>query len=135
MPQITIISDEVRTVEADATDGRVLLDRDQLPAALGWTLKPEGLCRDGVCLAVADVDAMSVDGKLDLASVAAALKLPSVVDGPAGLAAVALPAERRLQALDELRAPAFTLADLDGRPHPLEEWQDRKKLLVAFATW
>jgi hypothetical protein len=135
MPQVTVISDEVRTVEAVASDGRVLLDRDRLPDALGWTLKPEGLCRDGVCVAVADVAAISVDEKLDLASVAAALNLPSVVDAPAGLAAVALPAERRLQAIDQLRAPAFTLADLDGRPHRLGEWRDRKKLLVAFATW
>jgi hypothetical protein len=32
-------------------------------------------------------------------------------------------------------APSFELADLDGKLHALEEWHDRKKLLVAFASW
>ena len=29
----------------------------------------------------------------------------------------------------------FTLPDLDGGEHSLEEWRGKKKLLVAFATW
>jgi len=39
------------------------------------------------------------------------------------------------QALREPQAPPFTLPDLDGRLHSLEEWRDRKKLLVALSTW
>jgi hypothetical protein len=37
--------------------------------------------------------------------------------------------------LTDRHAPAFTLPDLDGTPHSLEEWDDRKKLLFAFASW
>ena len=44
--------------------------------------------------------------------------------------------ERRAGARSaELVAPSFALPDLDGNLHALEEWHDRKKLLVAFASW
>jgi hypothetical protein len=135
MPEITVISDEVRAVDAATTGDRVLLDPDRLPDALGWTLKPEGLCRGDHCVPVGDAGALTVDGRLDLAAVAGALSRPAVVDAEAGLAAVALPSEERHRALDGLRAPGFSLDDLDGGTHRLEEWRGRKKLLVAFASW
>jgi hypothetical protein len=133
--QVTVVSDQVRTVEASVDRGRVLIERDRLPSALGWELKSEGLCRDDVCIPVRDVDSLFVGGDLDLEAVAGALHRAVVVDADAGLAAMALPAEERARALDALEAPPFTLADLDGRPHDLEEWRGRKKLLVAFASW
>ena len=52
-----------------------------------------------------------------------------------GVAAVALDGQTRRCALTELVAPSFELPDLDGNLHTLEEWHDRKKLLVAFASW
>jgi hypothetical protein len=60
---------------------------------------------------------------------------PVVVDAAGGMAAVALPAEQRRQALDSLQAAPFSLPDLDGVTHSLSEWRGRKKLLVAFASW
>src|SRR5205807_2698507 len=114
VPVITIIADETRTVDAVADGDRVLIERDRLPDALGWELKPEGLCRDDICVPVRDASALLVDGRLDVAAVAQALGRPSAVDAGAGLMAVALPAEQRRQALDSLQAPAFTLPDLDG---------------------
>ena len=58
-----------------------------------------------------------------------------VVDADARLAAIALDGEARRRALDDLVAPPFTLPDLDGNLHALEEWHNQKKLLVAFASW
>ncbi len=135
MVQVAVLSDEVRTVDTTVDDGRVLLDPKQLPAALGWELKPEGLCRDDVCVPFRDPGALQVGAQLDLAAVAGALGRPVVVDGNAGVVAVALPAEARHQALRDLEAPPFALEDLDGRSHTLDEWRGRKKLLVAFASW
>jgi hypothetical protein len=135
MATVTVIGDEVRTVEGRVSGDRLLVDRDRLPDALGWKLEPQGLCRDDTCVPVRDQAALFVDGQLDLAAVAAALGRPAVVDAAAGLAALALPAEARRQALDGLRAPAFELADLDGTAHRLEEWHGVRKLLVAFASW
>jgi hypothetical protein len=132
---VTVISDETRAVDADMFDGRILVAPAQLPGALGWELKPEGLCRGDVCVPVRDPAELLVGNALDLERVGAALGRPVVVDADARLAAVALDGEARRRALTELVAPSFELADLDGKLHALEEWHDRKKLLVAFASW
>jgi hypothetical protein len=135
MPPVTIISDDARSVEATIADDRILLDVDALPAALGWTLKPEGLCRDDTCSPLRDREALFVDGQLDVAAVAAALGRASVVDAPAGIAAVGLDDEQRRGALQMLVAPPFTLPDLDGIPHELSQWRGQKRLLHAFSSW
>jgi hypothetical protein len=135
MPSATIISDDVRRAEATAADGRLLVAPERIADALGWELKPEGLCRDDICVPVRDRASLFVGDDVDLAAVAAALGRAAVVDALGGIAAVAMDAEGRRQALDSLHAPAFVLDDLDGHPHRLEEWRGRKKLLVAFATW
>jgi hypothetical protein len=132
---VTVISDGTRRVDANVSDGRILVDPAHLPDALGWDLKPEGLCRGDLCVPVRDPADLFVDRELDLAAVGGALGRPVVVDAEARLAAVALDGETRRRALTELVAPAFTLPDLDGKLHALEEWHDRKKLLVAFASW
>lgn len=131
----TIVTDTAATVDAIADGERLLIDPVSLPAALGWELKPEGLCRDNVCLPVRDRERLLVGDWLDIAAVAAALGQLAVVDAGAGLAAVASGNESRRQALREHHAPPFTLADLDGVSHHLSEWHGTKKLLVAFASW
>jgi peroxiredoxin len=137
MTQITVIDDQVRTVDAtpDVARGTFLIDADQLPRAIGWELKPTGLCQEHTCVPVFDPSSLWVDGQLDLVAVAGALRRPVVVDVEAGLMALALPAERRHQALDDLRAPAFELPDLDGKLHALDEWSGQKRLLVTFSSW
>ncbi len=135
MPSATIISDDARRVEATPADGGLLIAPERLVDALGWELKPEGLCRDDMCVPVRDRSSLFVGDAVDLGAVAAALGRPAVIDSAGGIAAVAMDAEGRRQALDSLRAPTFVLDDLDGRPHRLEEWRGRKKLLVAFASW
>jgi peroxiredoxin len=133
----TIIDDRVRKVEAvpDAVRGTFLIDSGLLPDALGWEVKPTGLCRGDACVVVPDRDALWVGDQLDLAAVASALGRLVVVDVDAGMLAVALPAELRRQALDDLRAPLFELPDVDGNLHELDEWLGLKRLLVTFASW
>ncbi len=135
MVEVTVISDEVRHVDAEVSGDRVLVDADRLPAAMGWELKPEGLCRADVCVPVRDPSGLFVGDALDLAAVCAALSRPVVADADARLVAVALDAEARHRALDDLVAPPFALADLDGHVHTLDEWRGQKKLLSAFASW
>lgn len=133
--QATIVTEETRTIAAIADGDRLLIDPEALPDALGWEWKPEGLCRDNVCVPVRDRAALMAGEQLDIGAVAGALGRLAVVDARAGIAAVALPAEIRRSALHDHRAPQFTLPDLDGVEHDLEEWRGTKKLLVAFASW
>jgi hypothetical protein len=113
----------------------MLVSPDRLGEALGWELKPEGLCRQDTCVPVRDSARLFVGNDVDVAAVAGALGRAVVVDAKAGIAAMALDAEDRRQALEARHAPPFTLNDLEGRAHDLAEWRGRKKLLVAFASW
>lgn len=133
--QATIVTDEIRTTAAVADGDRLLIDPAALPDALGWEWKPEGICRDNVCVPVRDRAAVLVADKLDIGAVAAALGRLAVVDAPAGIAVIALAKELRREALEERHAPAFTLPDLDGVEHDLGQWSGKKKLLVTFASW
>jgi hypothetical protein len=135
MTRVTIVADDTREVSGEVVDGRVLVASDALPAALGWTLKPEGLCRDDVCVPVRDRDALLVGDRVDLAAAAGALGRASVVDADAGIVAIALDREQRAAALQSLVAPDVTLRDLDGVPHQLSEWRGQKRLLHAFSSW
>lgn len=129
------ILDEERQAEIEVTvDGdRVLLDAAALERATGWTLKPEGLCRDDVCVPLRERSAGAQ--ALDLTQVAAALRRPLALDVPEGMAVLGASAEARSQRLSTLDAPDFTLPDLAGRPHTLSEHRGRKVLLLVYASW
>lgn len=134
MTSLTVLSDETREVAASIEGDTVTVAEPDLDQALGWALKPEGLCRQDVCVPVRDRAAIGPSGRLDLAAVAAALDRPFTLDTERGVAAVGEPRQSRRQTLGGRAAP-FVLPDLDGNPHSLEEWRGRKKLLVAFASW
>jgi peroxiredoxin len=135
MSQLTIIDEAVHGVTGTTDGERMLVDPESFADATGWSLKPEGLCRGDVCVPVARPEALTVDGRLDVAAVAAALGRPVVIDPAAAMAAMGLAADQRRRALDGLHAPDFRLPDLDGADHGLEEWRGKKKLLVTFASW
>ncbi len=116
------------------TDGP-LIDPVSLERSLGWTLKPEGLCRDDVCVLVPDRDALELDGRVDVRVVADLLDRPVVVDEPSGTVAVGAPRSARRGALHDLKAPDFVLPDLDGTAHALSDHRSKKRLLVAFSSW
>jgi hypothetical protein len=130
---VTVIDRSARTINGEVADGRVLVDEAGVSDALGWQVKPEGLCRGDVCVPLPPGSVR--DGRVDLVGAAHALGRPTVVDAVLGAVAIALPSEGRKRALDDLDAPAFTLPDLDGTPHALAEWDGRKRLLIAFSTW
>ncbi len=137
MAQITVITEEIAGVDGsvDAAAGRILIDPADLPAAMGWELKPSGLCQADTCVPVADPAALRVDDSVDVAAVARALGRRTAVDLDAGIVAVALSGELRRRALRELVAPEFTLPDLEGRLHSLSDWAGLKRLLVTFSSW
>jgi hypothetical protein len=135
MATMTVISDDgATTVDAVAVDGQLLVAPAAITAALGWELKPEGLCRDDVCVPVLGRLAAGDDGRVDLLSAADVLRRPTLLDADAGVLVVGVSAADRGAALTGL-LPAFSLPDLDGVAHATTEWRGKKKLLVAFASW
>ncbi|MGH9096943.1 MAG: redoxin domain-containing protein [Acidimicrobiales bacterium] len=137
MSRITVISYTAKSVEGfiDHDLGTVSVDPDHLPTALGWELKPAGLCREETCVPVADPSTLLVGGRVDLKAVADVLHRQVVVDTAIGVVAVSLPSEARGRALEGLRAPAFDLPDLDENLRSSREWAGQKKVLVTFASW
>ena len=73
--------------------------------------------------------------RIDLRAVADALGMTTLLDEESAVLAVSAPAADRRSALRGRVAPDFTLPDLDGNLHSLEEFKDRKRLLIAFASW
>jgi len=126
--------DETRPVTVDATvrpDG-VRLAPAAVERALGWTLKPEGLCRGPLCIPARGI--VDADG-VDLAGLAHTLGRPLALDADAGAAALGASAAERSAQLESLEAPDFTLPDVHGTPHTLSQYRGRKVFLLAYASW
>jgi peroxiredoxin len=138
---IRVLTDRAHDVEGHRAAGRFWVEADALPELIGWTVRPEGLCRGDVCVPLPRGDAgaaVVVDGLLDLAAAAALAGRISVMsdDGstPPVIALSLNPAARR-ETLRGLEAAAFSLPDLEESEHSLSEWRGQKKLLVTFASW
>jgi hypothetical protein len=129
--------DETRAVPVDAT---VAADGVRLPPAvvheaLGWELKPQGLCKDDTCIPVPPAAALVRGGAIDLATLADLLGRPLALDAAEHAACLGVAATDRARTLASLDAPDFTLPDLDGQPHTLSAYRGKKVFLIAFASW
>ena len=122
-------------LDATLAGGQVFIPAADLERATGWALKPEGLCRDAVCVPVRDRAALVGAAGVDLAGFAAALGRPLALDVAEGVAALGTAAADRSAALASLEAPDFSLPDLAGRRHTLSEHRGKKALLIAYASW
>jgi hypothetical protein len=99
---------------------------------LGWERKPEGLCRDEVCI---PVPAGVAAGPMDASLLARLLGRPLVVDADERVAAFGASATERADALRSGLAPDFALPDVDGVVHRLSDYRGRKVVLYAYASW
>ena len=101
----------------------------ELERQTGWTLKPDGLCREDRCVPFVAPDAAS----LDLAAVGTALGMPLVHDERHGMWAFG--AEAGGRALVSATAPDFELPDANGVAFRLASLRGQMVLLVAWASW
>jgi hypothetical protein len=126
-------------VPFEAVDGTASIPSAALPDALGWDLKPQGLCRGDVCVPVRDANLQGAT-HVDIAAVAAALGQPIVVDAQRGVAAIGTAAQVRREAMATLTAPDFSLPRVsagpdDGALVSLADFDRRKVLLLAWSSW
>jgi hypothetical protein len=118
------VIDEQRTFEAEIGDDGVLD-----PALVGWELKPEGLCKDEVCVPLRD-------GTLPpVTELGRIIGRPSAIDPEERVVAFAASPDERADALRSGLAPDFELPDVDGVLHRLSDHRGRKVVLYAYASW
>jgi len=133
---LTLFDDgRVVAVEAAVEGDSISISPDTLERALGWELKPQGLCRGDACFPVRDRAALLRAHGIDLGTFARLLDRPFAADAEAGVAVLGTPAADRASQIASMEAPDFTLPDLEGRLHSLRDQRGKKTLLIAWASW
>lgn len=122
-------------VDAVVRQNTVWLSFNALKTALGWERKPEGLCQGDMCIPLEDEQDLLSDDGVDLAGLAELLTRPLALDPEERVAYLGEAARDQSAQLMSLRAPDFSLPDLDGKLHSLSDQRGRKVLLVAYASW
>jgi AhpC/TSA family len=124
---------------ADAEGGDLWVPTAELPAASGWELRPEGACRGDVCVPIPrgreGEFLRERPARFNLAALARLLAEPVVHDDAHGVWYFGEGAAGRRTEMQSLRAPDFTLPDLEGRPHSLTDYRGKKVFLVFWASW
>ena len=124
---MAIVLSDQSELNVAATNG-LWLSAGDAERATGWTLKPEGMCQDDMCVP------MEVrDGCVDVAAFWQRLDRPVVRAGDTWVLGAG--AEQRNAALAGLMAPDIMLPDLDGVPHTLSTLRGKKVFLCTWASW
>jgi hypothetical protein len=132
----TLIEDgRAHALAAEIAGGRVRVSAASLKSALGFELKPEGLCQGEVCFPVRDRAALVAGDALDLAELARITGRPLALDVAERAGALGVALDDRVAALRGLEAPDFTLPDFSGRKHTLSAYRGKKVLLIAYSSW
>jgi hypothetical protein len=128
---VAIVLSEAGEASVAASDGLWLSAADA-ERVTGWTLKPEGMCRDDVCVPLAEAVKA---GRVDVAQFWRLLGRPVVHDATQQVWALGAGADQRNAELAALSAPDFTLPDLAGEPHTLSALRGNKVFLATWASW
>jgi hypothetical protein len=136
---VTVIHEgrETEIAAARAVGEGLWLSSADVHRATGWTLTPEGLCREDACVPVPrgrEADVIRGDA-VDVAAFWRHAGHPVVRDGTGQVWVLGTGAAERARALRSLEAPDFALPDLDGRLHALSDHRGTKVLLVTWASW
>ena len=133
------------------SEENIVCSVDTFAAATGWRLETYGACRGDVCmpyppgLSLRRSDPADDQVVVDVGAAAEHLGLPMARWSSGGRAAIALgvaPSDRGAPATGS-GAPGFTLPTLTGEPFTIQgaddlaatATRDRKRLLLAFASW
>ena len=143
MADATVLYQDRETwVEGARIEGDALwLTLPELTAVSGWELKPEGVCKEEICVPVPEArrDALlrgePSEALFNLTEFARLIEQPVAGDkpnsvwyyGPAGW-------EWRTR-LSSREAPDFALPDLAGRRHSLSDLPGKKIFLLFWASW
>jgi hypothetical protein len=130
----TVLTDQARH-DADARPGgeALWIAAGDLERLTGYELKPEGACRDEVCVPLST--GLARDGEVDVAGFWRHTGHPVLHDVAGSVWLLAEGATARRSALESLQAPDFMLPDLEGTQHTLSEYRGKKVFLATWASW
>jgi len=106
------------------------VDRAEFERGTGWTLKPEGACKGGVCIPLPDPMAEQID----VEATASAMGLPLVAAPEHNLWALG-PESIGSRALTSAEAPNLRLPDLEGNEFELSSLRGQKIVVYAWAPY
>jgi len=135
MTRLTVIDESGSHSFGQVGFGELGVSADDFARATGWSLKPEGLCKDEICVPVRDTAAMSNGSAIDVAEFARVTGRNMVIDASRNVMAMGEQASIRAAAMTTLDAPNFTLPDINGNLVSLSDFANRKKLILAWSSW
>ena len=135
MPETAILYGR-EPVSVDAAGDGLWIDAAGLPAASGWELKPEGMCRGDVCVPIPPARASDFvrGGQFNLRAFAGHLGQPVVHEPEARAWVIGEAASERASRLHG-PAPDFELPDVSGAMHRRSDHRGKKVLIVTWGSW
>lgn len=134
----TLLTERGRFDGPGRAEGDALwIEAGALTHATGWELKPEGFCRDAVCIPIPPKqEAAFVRGsQVDIARFWRHAGQPMAASADREIWSLGTSAGQRAETLASLEAPDIALPDLDGRIHRLSEHRGKKIFLATWASW
>ena len=106
-------------------------------AITGWSMKPEGFCKNDICVPTppGKADRFVQGESINVSAFWDLMGKPAVRTADADVWLLGEGAGTRNDALLSLQAPDFTLPDLDGNLHSLSDYRGRRVLLITWASW
>lgn len=110
----------------------------ELASVTGWERKPEGICRDEVCIAIPPGSAGAIFGggtQFNLVEFARMIEQPWAADTAQDVWCFGDPGWEWKDRLAGGAAPDFALPDFTGVSHRLSDCRGSKVLLLCWASW
>ncbi len=119
------------------SDDELWLSASDTAAITGWSMKPEGFCKDDVCVPTpsGEADRFVKNEAINVSAFWGLMGKPVVRSEASDVWLLGEGAGLRNVALLSLEAPDFTLRDLDGKLHSLTDFRQKRVLLITWASW
>lgn len=136
-----LVADQTKTTAHALANGSELwVVAEELPGLIGFSFKPEGVCRDDRCIAVSTSDGpwyTQHDGTtyVHLNAVAKALRMPLATDAEFGIYSLGEAQLKDGTSTVRGKAPDFVMRDRDGNEVKLSDFRGKKVLVLTWASW
>ncbi len=139
----TVIYDNVATPINPALEeqsSQLWITTADLTRATRFEVKPQGVCRDELCFPLPRGRQQEFLRKnsgrewFNLTAFAALVRQPVAHDAAESMWYFGVRSDQQ-QRLASLRAPDFTLPDMNGKPHSLSDFRGKKVFLITWASW